>query len=154
MSIYQTFWKDKRNRTALVSSIIAIAMLILVIFLASLKQDFVPDWLKWMYTPGEYNIGLTIITFICLAILYLFTLIAIATINEIRANLPGWGSIILSTIITFLIGIMATFIKPEEAEKYWNYTAGMRWTIFGSLFAFVILSVVYLFFTETPEETN
>ncbi|MHA1302659.1 MAG: hypothetical protein ACTSQE_00235 [Candidatus Heimdallarchaeaceae archaeon] len=152
MSFYQTVWKDKKNRTALISSIIAMGFLILTIFIASFKTSYVPEWLQWLYTPGEYNVGLTIITFVCLSILYFFTLIAIATITEIRASSPGWGSIVLSAIITFLVGLMVTFIKPEEGERYLNYTAGMRWTIFGCLFGFIILSIVYLFFTETSEE--
>ncbi len=152
MSFYQKIWNDKKNRTLLISSIITIGFVLITVIIASLKNESAPNWLKWLYTPGSYNVGLTIFTMIFLMIIYWFTLISLGTVSEIKAQLPGWGSIVVSSILTILIGLFATYIRPDATERYWNYTSGMRWTIFGGLVLFIILSIIYLFLTETPEE--
>ncbi|MHA2357445.1 MAG: hypothetical protein ACXABK_01580, partial [Candidatus Heimdallarchaeaceae archaeon] len=46
MSLYETLWKNERNRTLLISSIVAITCLIIAILLASVDSQSAPNWIK------------------------------------------------------------------------------------------------------------
>lgn len=155
MSLYETIWKNEKNRTLLISTIVAIGALILAMIIASLKYVSAPNFIKVWYfsdqTVRHYSIGLVLIEILLLSLFYFFFLIAIATLSEIRANLPSWGTILLSTIVAFLVTWFVTSIHPSTALPT-NFTTGMQWTIFGSLIGVVILSIVYLAFTEPKEE--
>jgi hypothetical protein len=157
MSLYQTIWKDERNRTLLITAIISITCLIFAILFASIDQASAPNWIKGLYPDLNsdvlpYKAGLTIIELLLLSGFYFFFLIAIATFSEIRANLPSWGTIVISAIISLLITWFITSIHPAGPALPTNFTTGMQWTIFGVLLAVIVLSVVYIFFTESPEE--
>lgn len=158
MSLYETIWKDERNRTLLITSIIAITCLIFAILFASIDQFSAPEWIKGLYPdlnsdPLPYKAGLTIIELLLMSGFYFFFLIAIATFSEIRANLPSWGTIVISSIVALLITWFITSIHPAGPALPTNFTSGMQWTIFGVLLIVIILSVVYIFFTESsPEE--
>lgn len=155
MSLYETIWKNEKNRTLLISTIVAIGALILAMIIASLNYDSAPKFIRVWYfsdqTVRHYSIGLVLIEILLLSLFYFFLLIAIATLSEIRANLPSWGTILLSTIIAFLVTWFVTSIHPRTAQPT-NFTNGMQWTIFGSLIGVIILSIVYLTLTEPKEE--
>ena len=77
MGLYERIWKDEKNRTLLISSIIVLATLIIAVIFASWDQTNAPNWLKGLYfePPGSgYGIGLTIITSILVALFYFFLL--------------------------------------------------------------------------------
>jgi hypothetical protein len=157
MSLYETIWKDERNRTLLITSIIAITCLIFAILFANIDQVSAPEWIKGLYPDLNsetlpYKAGLTIIELLLMSGFYFFFLIAIATFSEIRANLPSWGTIVISAIVALLITWFITSIHPAGPALPTNFTTGMQWTIFGVLLLVIILSVVYIFFTESPEE--
>ncbi|MBA7556763.1 hypothetical protein ES705_49482 [subsurface metagenome] len=156
MSLYETIWKNEKNRTLLISTIIAIGALILAMIIASLNYESAPNFIRVWYfsdqTVRHYSIGLVLIEIFLLSLFYFFLLIAIATLSEIRANLPSWGTILLSTIIAFLVTWFVTSIHPSGQAQPTNFTTGMQWTIFGTLICVVILSIVYLAFTEPKEE--
>lgn len=156
MSLYETIWKNEKNRTLLISTIVAIGALILAIIIASLNYYSAPNFIKVWYFSNQavphYSIGLVLIEIFLLSLFYFFCLISIATLSEIRANLPSWGTILLSTIIAFLVTWFVTSIYPSGEALPTNFTTGMQWTIFGSLIGVVILSIVYLTLTEPKEE--
>ena len=153
MSFYQTLWKDEKNRTLLISIIITIGALILAILFASYSGDEnTPGWLQGLYEQGEYRIGLTILIIVFLMILHFFFLIAIATFAEIRAIMPSWGTLGLSAIFTLLITWMVVSIKIYGGSNLSNFTNGMKWTIFGVMLGFIVLTITYVFFTETKEK--
>ena len=154
MSLYERIWKDDKNRTVLISSIILLATLILAVLFASWGYNNVPGWLEGLYLDDikSYNVGLTILTSVLVSIFYFFLLITLATISEIRANLPSWGTFVISSVISILVtSIVLYFIKFNAASES-NFNTGMQWTVFGILIASIILSVVYIFFTEPSEE--
>ena len=155
MSLYETIWKNEKNRTLMISTIIAIGALILAMIFASLNYSNAPKFIKVWYfsnqTVRHYSIGLVLIEILLLSLFYFFLLITIATLSEIRANLPSWGTILLSIIIAFLVTWFVTSIHPSEALLT-NFTTGMQWTIFGCLIGVTILSIVYLALTEPKEE--
>jgi len=154
MGLYERIWKDEKNRTLLIGSIIALAVLILAFIFSGWNKNSAPNWLKGLYLedPTEiYNVGLTILVGILVSIFYFFLMLALATLREIRASLPSWGSFVSSSVIAILITWIITSIKPGLAQKT-NYTTAMQWTIFGMLILTIILSIVYIFFTESPDE--
>lgn len=155
MGLYERIWKDTKNRTLLLSSIIFIAALIIAIVFASWEPLTAPSWLAGLYydPPGDvYGVGLTIIIAILVSIFYFFLLIALATLSEIRANLPSWGTFIISAIISILVTWMITEIRPKGVGGNPNFNTAMQWTIFGVLIGVIILSIVYIFLTEPGED--
>jgi len=157
MSLYETIWKNERNRTLLISSIVAIACLIIAILLASVDHQSAPNWIRGLYPDLNaedipYKAGLTILELLLISGFYFFFLISVATYNELRAKLPSWGTIVISTIVSILITWFITSIHPAGPALPTNFNTGMQWTVYGGLIGVVILSVVYIFLTETPEE--
>ncbi len=155
MGLYEKVWKDDRNRTLLLSSIILLAALILAIVFASWEPLTAPSWLVGLYyeDPGSiYGVGLTIITAVLVSLFYFFLLLALATFSEIRANLPSWGTFVISSVIAILVTWMLTEIRPKGVGGNPNYNTAMQWTIFGVLIGVIILSIVYIFLTEPDEE--
>ena len=154
MGLYERIWKDDKNRTILLSTIMLLASLILAIVFASWDHVNAPNWLKGLYKEDVevYNAGLTILTAVLVSIFYFFLLIALATLSEIRANLPSWGAFIIPSVVSILATWVITVISPTGVQGYTNYTTGMQWTVFGILIGIIIISIVYIFFTEPSEE--
>ncbi|MEE9410097.1 MAG: hypothetical protein V3V41_04155 [Candidatus Heimdallarchaeota archaeon] len=156
MSLYETIWKNEKNRTLLITSIIAITCLIISILFSIIDQRIAPNWIKGLYfnlnEDPEYKVGLVIIELLLLSGFYFFLLLALATFSEIRANFPSWGTILISTIISLLVTWFITEIRPAGRGLGTNFTNGMQWTIFIGLIVVVILSIVYIFLTEEAEE--
>ena len=156
MSLYETIWKNEKNRTLLISSIITIACLIIAILFASIDQRNAADWIKGLYfdlnEEPVYKVGLVIIELLLISGFYFFFLISLATFSEIRANFPSWGTIGICTIISILVTWLITEIHPAGRGLGTNFTNGMQWTIFIGLIVVIILSVVYIFLTEETDK--
>ncbi len=151
MSIYQTLWKDEKNRTLLISSIIVIGTLILAIIFASLHYDTAGFLRIWYYidqSDRHYSWGLVIAEILLLALFYFFLVILFGTISEMRAKLPSWGTFITSSIISILVTWLVTSIRPISGATLSNFTPDMQWTIFGVLIFIIIASIFYIFFTD------
>lgn len=157
MGLYERIWKDEKNRTLLLSTIILLASLILALVFASWEYGTAPKWLQGLYieqVSGEavsYNVGLTILTGVLVSIFYFFLLIALATLSEIRANLPSWGSFIFPVIIAISVTWIITSIGYNAAGVS-NFNTAMQWTVFGILVGVIFLSIFYIFLTEPKED--
>lgn len=155
MSIYETIWKNEKNRTLLISSILAIGALIIAIIFASLNYStagFLKIWYFYDQSERHYSWGLVIAEILLLSVFYFFLLISLGTLSEIRAKLPSWGTFIGSAIITLLVTWFVTVIRPVSGGLPSNFTPGMQWTIFGVLVLVMIISVIYIFFTSEEED--
>lgn len=151
MSIYQTLWKNDKNRTLLISSIIIIGTLIVAIIFSSLNYETAGFLRIWYFIDQDvrhYSWGLVIAEILLLSAFYFFLLILLATLSEIRAKLPSWSTFISSSIISILITWLITSIRPRGGGLPSNFTSGMQWTIFGVLIAVIIASIFYIFFLE------
>lgn len=156
MSMYERLWKNEKNRTLLISSIIVIASGILAVLFASFEYDSAPGILRLWYFVNQndrhYSWGLVIMEIILLFMFYFFMLIGIGIYSEIRAKTPSWGSFVITTIITLLFTWFVTSIHPIHRQLPTNFTPGMQWTIFGVLIGLIVLSIVYIALTESKEE--
>ncbi|MHA1202210.1 MAG: hypothetical protein ACTSQ4_06795 [Candidatus Heimdallarchaeaceae archaeon] len=151
MSIYQTLWKNDKNRTLLISSIIVIGALIVAIIFASLSHETAGFLRVWYFVDQDvrhYSWGLVMAEVILLTLFYFFLLISLATWSEMRAKLPSWGTFITSSLISILVTWLITSIRPRGSGLPSNFTSGMQWTIFGVLTAVIIASIFYIFFLE------
>ncbi|MCK4895748.1 MAG: hypothetical protein KAS47_03010 [Candidatus Heimdallarchaeota archaeon] len=151
MSIYQTLWKNDKNRTLLISSIIVIGTLIVAIIFASLNYDTAGFLRIWYYADQDvrhYSWGLVIAEVLLLSLFYFFLLISFATLSEMRAKLPSWGTFVTSSTISILVTWLITSIRPRGGGLPSNFTSGMQWTIFGVLIVVIIASIFYIFFLE------
>jgi hypothetical protein len=156
MSIYQTLWRNEKNRTLLISSIIVIGTLILAIIFAALHYDtagFLKIWYYVDQSDRHYSWGLVIAEILLLALFYFFLVILFGTISEMRAKLPSWGTFITSSIISILVTWLVTSIRPISGATKTNFTPEMQWTIFGVLILIIIASIFYIFFTD-EEKTD
>ncbi|MHA1345670.1 MAG: hypothetical protein ACTSVO_08840 [Candidatus Heimdallarchaeaceae archaeon] len=154
MSIYQKLWKNDKNRTLLISSIIVIGTLIVATIFASLNYDTAGFLKIWYYADQDvrhYSWGLVLAEILLLSLFYFFLLISLATLSEIRANLPSWSTFITSSIIAILITWLITSIRPRGGGLPSNFTSGMLWTIFGVLILVIIASIFYIFFLDVEE---
>ena len=159
MSIYETLWRNDKNRTLLISSIISLGSLIVAITFASLNYDtagFLRLWYFVDQNDRHYSWGLVIAQIILLSLFYFFLLISLATLTEMRAKLPSWGTFISSIIISFLATWLVISIRPRGGGYPSNFTSGMQWTIFGLLALVMIASIFYIFFSdeEKPKSTE
>jgi len=154
MSLYERIWKDAKNRTVLISSIILLTTLILAVLFASWGYNNVPEGLKGLYLDdiSQYNVGLTILTGFLVSIFYFFLLITLATISEIRANLPSWRTFATSSVISILVTSIVLYLIRFNAASESNFNTGMQWTVYGFLIVTIFLSIVYIFFTEPSED--
>jgi len=151
MSIYQTLWKNDKNRTLLISSIIVIGTLIVAIIFASLSYETAGFLRIWYFIDQDvrhYSWGLAIAEILLLSLFYFFLLISLATLSEMRTNLPSWGTFIASATISILITWLITSIRPRGGGLPSNFTSEMQWTIFGVLIVVIIASIFYIFFLE------
>ncbi len=151
MSIYQTLWRNEKNRTLLISSIIVIGTLILAIIFAALHYNtagFLKIWYYVEQSERHYSWGLVIAEILLLSLFYFFLVILLGTISEMRAKLPSWGTFITSTIISILVTWLVTSIRPISGATPSNFTPEMQWTIFGVLMLMIIASILYIFFTD------
>ncbi len=152
MSLYENIWRNEKNRTLLLSGILTVAMIILSLLFASYSEEESPNWLSWLYL-NEYKVGLTILQIILLSFMFFFLVIFIATLSEIQASLPSWGSIIFSAIFTFLFTWLVVSIRPAGlAVQETNFSGAMIWTIYGGELFMMILFTLYLYFTETKDK--
>ena len=151
MSIYQTLWRNEKNRTLLISSIIVIGTLILAIIFAALHYNTASFLKIWYFVDQEvrhYSWGLVIAEILLLSLFYFFLVILLGTISEMRAKLPSWGTFITSAAISILVTWLITSIRPISGATPSNFTPEMQWTIFGVLILMIIASILYIFFTD------
>ena len=151
MSIYQTLWKNDKNRTLLISLIIVVGTLIIAIIFASLNYDtagFLKIWYFIDQDVRHYSWGLVAAKAILFSLFYFFLLISLATLSEMRAKLPSWSTFVTSSIISILVTWLITSIRPRGGGLPTNFTSGMQWTIFGVLIVVIIASIFYMLFLE------
>jgi len=136
-----SLWKDKTNRTILISSIFLTMLIALLVFLTvyDIVDKPLPG-LNWLFLTAP----ILIIGSLIFWGIYFNLLLLIGSIREKMNALPGWTEVILSMIITLLpailIGNMENFM--------------IKWVLFGGASIGVILITLWFLMSHTPKETT
>ena len=134
-----SLWRNKINRTILISSIFLVLVLAVIIFLSffDIVENPVPS-LEGLFKP-KVMFSLVILLFWGL---YFCVLLLIGSIREKMNALPGWVEVIISMIITLLPAI---FIGNTG-----NFTT--KWVVFGGTALGVVLITLWFVMSSTPKE--
>lgn len=135
-----SLWRNKTNRTILISSIFLVLILALIIFISfyNIVDNPLPLSLSWIFIDG------VMFTFVILLFwgLYFNILLLIGSIREKMNALPGWIEVIISMIIVLLPAI---FIGNTG-----NFTT--KWVVFGGTALGVVLITLWFVMSSTPKE--
>jgi hypothetical protein len=132
-------WRNKTNRTILISSIFLVLILALIIFISfyNIEENPAPR-LEWLFKDGVM-FSLVILLFWGF---YFFVLLLIGSIREKMNALPGWAEVLITMIITLLPAI---FIGNTG-----NFT--IKWVVFGGTALGVVLITLWFIMSSTPKE--
>ncbi len=134
-----SLWRNKTNRTILISSIFLVLVLAVIIFISffDIVENPVPS-LEGLFKP-KVVFSLVILLFWGL---YFNILLLVGSIREKMNALPGWIEVIISMIITLLPAI---FIGNTG-----NFTT--KWVVFGGTTLGVVLITLWFVMSSTPKE--
>ena len=134
-----SLWRNKTNRTILISSIFLVLVLSVIIFISffDIVENPVPS-LEGLFKP-KVMFSLVILLFWGL---YFNILLLVGSIREKMNALPGWIEVIISMIITLLPAI---FIGNTG-----NFTT--KWVVFGGTALGVVLITLWFVMSSTPKE--
>lgn len=135
-----SLWRDKTNRTILLSSIFLAMLIGVLVFLAAFDIEVNPvPGLNWLFIPAVILVFGSLIFWG----IYFNLLLLVGSIREKMNTLPGWTEVILSIIITLLPAILIGNLE--------NFA--IKWVIFGGASLGVILITLWFLMSKTPKET-
>lgn len=138
-----SLWRNKTNRTILISSIFLVLVLTLIVFLATFNIEKNPaPGLEWLFN-SERPVANLIFTGLLFWAVYFNLLMIIGSIREKMNVLPGWTEVILSMILTILPSIFL-----GNLDNYGEYD----WVVFGITCGGIILITLWFMMTSTPRE--
>ncbi|MHA2250791.1 MAG: hypothetical protein ACXAD7_10525 [Candidatus Kariarchaeaceae archaeon] len=163
-SVSEQLFQSPTGRTAIFSFLIAAALFLFawVIPLASLDGD---PWYDFLYKdvtlPEEdrFNWGLVLVESLLFTLFYLFILIFFGSLAELRNNLPSWGEVVISAIITvgfaFFLPKFTTSGSVEGTENETganHFTGPMQTAVFWLSVLGIILMTLYVIYSGKDQE--
>jgi len=139
-----SLWRDKTNRTILLSSIFLAILIALLVFLAAydIEANPVPG-LNWLFLPAVILVFGSLIFWG----IYFNMLLLIGSIREKMNALPGWTEVVLSMIVTLLPAILIGNLPNFAGEN-------LKWVVFGGAALGVIIITLWFLMSSTPKETT
>ncbi len=109
-SLHEKIWKNKLNRTIVLSLGIAAFFVVfgflLILELGTLPSEGEPiPWYLNQIRLGDLTV-IDILGIICFGFFFLFLTVGIASIREVFKQVPGILDIIVSGLVTFAIGLL------------------------------------------------
>ncbi|NHK31242.1 MAG: hypothetical protein FK730_07815 [Asgard group archaeon] len=156
-----SLWRDKINRTILISSIALVIILVLTVLIAvnpvvnrnpEVENPDIPG-LNWLKIPWAWVI---LLGFLMWGI-YFNLVLLIGSIREKMNALPGWTELAISVLLTLLpaifIGTLANFSQdPEDFPYVTEQLTLLKWMVFIIALVGVILITLWLLMSKTPRE--
>ena len=133
-------WKNKTNRTILLSSIFLVLALALVIFIAVYNTENLPTSLDWLFSKA----GAITIVGLMFWVIYFNLLLLVGSIREKMNALPGWTEVIFCALLTLLPAI---FLGNQP-------NLGIEWVVFGIAALGVIVISLWFLMSSTPREES
>jgi hypothetical protein len=158
-----SLWRNKINRTILISSIALFLVIIITVVIAinpvvnrdpSIEDPDIPG-LNWLKNPW---------TWVCLIgflmwFIYFNVVLLIGSIREKMNALPGWTEISISALITLLtaifLGQLANFSQDDSVFTFLENESTvtlLKWIPFLIAFGGVLLITLWVLMSSTPKE--
>jgi len=137
-----SLWRNKTNRTILISSIFLTLALALIIFIAVYDVELNPiTGLMWLFSDA----GAIIIVGLLFWIIYFNLLLLVGSIREKMDALPGWTEVIICALITLLPAIFL-----GNLDNFWK-----PWIVFGvTALGVILISLWFLMSSTARDETS
>lgn len=137
-----SLWRNKTNRTILISSIFLALVLALIIFIAVYDIEDKPlTGLMWLFSDA----GAIIIVGLLFWTIYFNLLLLVGSIREKMDALPGWTEVIICALVTLLPAI---FLGNQD--NFWK-----PWIVFGiTAFGVILISLWFLMSSTVREESS
>ncbi|MHA2250838.1 MAG: hypothetical protein ACXAD7_10760 [Candidatus Kariarchaeaceae archaeon] len=163
-SLSEQLFQSPTGRTVIFSFIVAAFLFLLawVIPLASLDGD---PWYGFLYKDttlpetDRFNWSLVLIESFLFTLFYLFILIFFGSLAELRNNLPSWGEVIISAIITigfsYFLPKFTTSGTVEGTERSTganHFTGEMQTVVFWFTILGIILMTLYVIYSGSESE--
>jgi hypothetical protein len=134
-----SLWKDKINRTIIVSSVFLVLILAAIIFFAVYPYETqeLPG-LNWAFHPASMIIFVSLLFWG----IYFNLLLLIGSIREKMNALPGWTELIISALVVLLSSIFVGNLS--------NFT--IKWAVFGGTSLGVVLITLWFLMSSTKRE--
>ena len=136
LSLHERIWKNKVNRTILLSvglAVFCVFLGFLLILWPRPTEDPITAWYLTQIGLGELTV-IDLVGIICLGVFFMFMTIGIAAIREALRQDPGFPDILVIGLITLTMGALLL--------------AG-----WGALLSMVLILIfsLYLVFSKVPE---
>lgn len=156
-----SLWRNKINRTILISSIALFLILIVTIVIVvnpvvnrdpEAEDNDIPG-LNWLRIPWAWVI---LLGFLMWGI-YFNLVLLIGSIREKMNALPGWTELAISALLTLLpaifIGTLANFSYDDILFPYVETKLTLlKWMVFIIALVGVLLITLWLLMSKTPRE--
>ncbi|NHJ40637.1 MAG: hypothetical protein FK731_11440 [Asgard group archaeon] len=156
-----SLWRDKINRTILISSIALLLLLIVIVVIVvnpvvsrdpEVDPNDIPG-LNWLRIPWAWVL---LLGFLMWGIFFNLVLL-IGSIREKMNALPGWTELTISALLTLLpaifIGTLANFSQDPEVYPYVETQLTLlKWMVFMVALVGVILITLWILMSKTPRE--
>ena len=152
------------KKTLLFSAVISL-ILFWVAFTLPILENPQDEWYSFLYkdlnTPEEdrYNFTLVILETIALSLFYLFSLIFVGSLAELRNNLPSWNEVFVSGTVTLILAFffprfsVGGGIRGTESSTGFNhFTSDMQLSVFLLTIVGVFLMTLYVMKSSQPNE--
>ncbi len=153
------------KRTLLFSTLIAL-ILVWIAGILPLLEDTENAWYSFLYKDLEipeedrYNFVLVMVETLALSFFYLFMLIAVGSLAELRNNLPSWNEVFVSGSVTLILAfffprfsVRQGIAGTESSSGFNHFTSSMQTSVFFFTLLGIILLTWYVM-KSAPENEN
>ena len=162
-----SLFENPLKRTLLFSSILALALFWLA-FTLPILEDTDDAWYSFLYKnleiPEEdrYNLPLVIVETLALSFFYLFMLISVGSMAELRNNLPSWNEVFVSGSVTLILAfffpkfsVQGGFAGTESSSGNNHFTSDMQLSVFFfTLLGIIIMTWYVINSASENDKTN
>ncbi len=146
-------WRNKINRTILISSIFFVLILAIIILFAVFPyQDKPTTGLNWVFKPWAW---VCVIGFLFWGI-YFNSVLLVGSIREKMNALPGWTEMVICMLLTTLpaifIGYLANYSIPDDPPMADNLVNVLKWVPFFITLGGVILITLWVLLSKTSRD--
>jgi hypothetical protein len=156
------------KRTLLFSAVISLIFFWLA-FTLPILENTEGKWYDFLYedlnTPEEdrYNLALVILETLALTFFYLFSLIFVGSLAELRNNLPSWNEVFVSGTVTLILAFFFPRFSvgggiggTESSTGFNHFTSDMQLSVFLLTIVGIILMTLYVMKSaqDTEEATK
>ncbi|MHA2090590.1 MAG: hypothetical protein ACW98K_07000 [Candidatus Kariarchaeaceae archaeon] len=154
-TLSEQLFQNPTGRTAMLSLLIALFLSLFawVIPIATLEGD---PWYSFLY---EQSWLLVFVESLLFTLFYFFALIFFGSLQELRNNLPSWGEVFISAIITLGLAYFlprfttgGTVQGTTQESGVSHFSSSMQTAVFWFTAIGIILMTLYVIYSGENEE--